>query len=248
MWVFNTIFYEPIFNLLVFIYNIIPGHDLGVAIIILTLLIRLLLYIPSKKSIKAQKELASIQPAIEELKEKYKLDKEKMGPELMALYKKKGVNPMSSCLPMIIQLPFLFAIYRVFFNGLTNEHATDVLYSFVSNPGTLNPMAFGFFNLAEKSIVLAVLAGLAQFWQSKMMMAKKKPGSSSSMMGGMNSQMLYIFPLITVFIGSRFPAGLTFYWLLTTLFSIVQQYIVLGKKKVQKAEVIDAPKEPEKKE
>ncbi|MBU1202612.1 YidC/Oxa1 family membrane protein insertase [Patescibacteria group bacterium] len=247
MWIFNKFFYEPIFNLLVYIYNSIPGHDLGLAIIILTLIIRLLLYIPSKKSIKAQKELATLQPEIEELKEKYKADKEKMGPELMALYKKRGVNPLSSCLPMVIQLPFLFAIYRVFFNGLTDEHATDVLYSFVTNPGVLNPLAFGFFNLAEKSILLAVLAGLAQFWQSKMMMAKKRPGSSS-VMAGMSGQMLYIFPVITIFIGSSFPAGLTFYWLLTTIFSIVQQYIVLGTRKAKTSDEKTVENTSEKKE
>ncbi|MFA6307542.1 MAG: YidC/Oxa1 family membrane protein insertase [Patescibacteria group bacterium] len=239
MGIFTTIFYDPIFNLLVYIYNIVPGHDIGIAIIILTLLIKLLLYIPSKKSIKSQKELATLQPEIEELKQKYKDDKDKMGPELMALYKKKGVNPFSSCLPMLIQLPFLFAIYRVFFNGLTDEHAMDSLYSFVSNPGMLDPMAFGFINFADKSVWLAVLAGLAQFWQSKMLMAKKKPGAPAGGMASMGAQMTYIMPIFTIFIGSRFPAGLTFYWFLSTLFSVGQQYLVLGFKKKNIPEVID---------
>lgn len=239
MGIFNTVFYQPIFNLLVYIYNLIPGHDLGVAIIILTLIIRLVLYIPSKKSIKAQKNLATIQPEVDRLKEKYKNDKEKMGPELMALYKEKKINPFSSCLPMLIQLPFLFAIYRVFYNGLTKSDAMNSLYSFISNPGTLEPVAFGFLNLAVPSIWLALLAGLAQFWQSKMLTAKKSKGGG--MASAMGSQMMYIMPVITVFIGSRFPAGLTFYWLLTTLFSVGQQYIVLGfkKSKTSKIEVVD---------
>jgi len=237
MGIFNTIFYEPIYNLLVFIYNTVPGQDLGVSIIIITLIIKLVLYIPSKKSIKSQKELAALQPEIDELKEKYKDEKDKMGPELMALYKRRGVSPFSSCLPMLIQLPFLFAIYRVFFNGLTNEHAMDALYSFVSNPGTLNHIAFGFIDLAAKSFWLALLAGLAQFWQSKMLMTKRKgaPGG----MAGMGAQMTYIMPVITVIIGSRFPAGLTFYWLLSTLFSVAQQYIVLGIRKKNTPEVVD---------
>ena len=239
MGIFTTIFYDPIFNLLVYIYDVMPGHDIGIAIIIITLIIKLVLYIPSKKSIKSQKELATLQPEIEELKQKYKDDKDKMGPELMALYKRKGVNPFSSCLPMLIQLPFLFAIYRVFFNGLTNEHAMDSLYFFVSNPGMLDPMAFGFINFAEKSIWLAVLAGAAQFWQSKMLMAKKKPGGVAGGMAGMGAQMTYIMPIFTVFIGSRFPAGLTFYWFLSTLFSVAQQYLVLGFGKKNKPEIID---------
>jgi len=237
MQIFFIVFYQPIFNLLVWLYNNIPGHDLGVAIIILTFLIRLLLYIPSKKSIKAQKNLSSIQPEIEKIKEKYKDDKEKMGPELMALYKEKKVNPFSTCLPLLIQLPFLFAIYQVFFNGLTKDDATSALYSFVPNPGILNPLAFGFFDLSEKSILVAILAGLAQYWQSKMLMGKNKQGG---MAGAMSNQMLYIMPIVTIIIGAQFPAGLTFYWFLSTAFSIVQQYIVLGfGKKETAVEVID---------
>ncbi|MDD5749425.1 MAG: YidC/Oxa1 family membrane protein insertase [Patescibacteria group bacterium] len=244
MAIFFTLFYQPIFNFLVWLYNHLPGQDLGLAIIILTLVIRLILYIPSKKAIKAQKELASIQPEIDKIKEEYKNDKEKMGPALMALYKERKINPFASCLPMLIQLPFIFAIFKVFFDGLTKENAMEALYPFVANPGVLNPMAFGFFDLSEKSIIVAILAGLGQFWQTKMLSASNK-NAKASLSSSLNKQMLYIFPLFTVFIGSRFPAGVTFYWLLTTLFSIGQQYIVLGRKKKQPAgtaevgEVID---------
>ncbi len=234
MAIFFTLFYQPIFNLLVFLYNIVPNHDLGIAIIILTLIIRLVLYPLSKKSIKAQKELQNIQPEIEKLKEEYKDDKEKMGPELMALYKKHKINPFSSCFPMLVQLPFLIAIYRVFFDGLTKEGSMSALYSFVSNPGTLNPVAFGFLDLSEKSLIMALLAGAGQFWQSKMMINKKQKGQVNSM----GTQMMYFMPVITVVIGANFPSGLTFYWFLTTLFSVAQQYIILGKKKTT-VEVIE---------
>lgn len=141
---FHTIFYQPIFNLLVFLYNVIPGHDLGVAILLLTLIIRLILYPLSQSSIKSQRELQLIQPEIEALKEKYKDNKEQMGPELMSLYKQKKINPFASCLPTLIQLPFLFAIYRVFYDGLTKENSLSALYTFVANPGPLNTIAFGF--------------------------------------------------------------------------------------------------------
>ena len=238
MQIFFIIFYQPIFNLLVWLYNNVPGQDLGVAIILLTLIIRLVLYIPNKKAIKAQKALSTIQPEIEKIKEKNKNDKDKMGPELMALYKERKINPFSSCLPMLIQLPFLFAIYRVFFDGLTKDDSMSALYTFVANPGVLEPLAFGFLNLADKSIPMAVIAGAAQFWQSKMMMSKKK-SSGGGMAGAMGNQMLYFMPVITVVIGSQFPAGLTFYWLLTTLFSVAQQYMVLGIKKKPAAEVVN---------
>lgn len=227
---FQTIFYQPIFNLLVFLYNIIPGHDLGLAIILLTLIIRLILYPLSQSSIKSQRALQVIQPEIEAIKEKYKDNKEKMGPELMALYKEKKINPFASCLPMLVQLPFLFAIYQVFYNGLTKEGSLSALYSFVSNPGSLNTIAFGFFDLAGKNLVLAILAGLAQFWQSKMLLGAAGSGNSGGMTAIMNKQMIYFMPIITIFIGASLPAGLTMYWLFTTLFSILQQYLVLSKK------------------
>lgn len=240
MELFFTIFYQPIFNLLVFLYDTIAWHDLGVAIIFLTLIIRLILYPLSKQSIKSQKALQTLQPEIEAIKEKYKDDKEKMGPEIMALYKEKKINPFGSCLPMLVQLPFLFAIYRVFFNELKEGAIfnSEALYGFVSNPGSLDPWAFGFLNLAEKNIWIALLAGAAQFWQSKMMMSKHKTKGAA---GSMTTQMMYFMPIITVVIGARFPAGLTLYWLLTTLFSVLQQYMVLGfkKKKEVAVEVVD---------
>lgn len=227
---FHSIFYQPIFNLLIYLYNVIPGKDFGVAIIVLTLIIRLLLYPLSKKSIQAQKALQDINPEIEKIKEKYKEEKEKMGPEIMALYKEKKINPFSSCLPMLIQLPVLIAIYQVFYDAFAKPDAMNDLYSFVGNPGVLNSVAFGFLNLASKSWPVAILAGLAQYWQSRLLLTNKK---SSGVAGMMNQQMLYVMPVVTIVIGSRFPAGLALYWFLTTLFSVLQQYLVLGFRKAK---------------
>ncbi len=226
MEIFFTLFYQPIFNLLIFLYNIVPLHDLGLAIILLTLIVRLLLYPLSVKAIKSQKDLQTIQPEIEKIKEKHKDNKEKMGPELMALYKERNINPFSSCLPVLIQLPFLIAIYQVFFNILSKGEGMAALYAFVPSPGAINTIAFGFIDFIEKNVWLALLAGLAQFWQSKTMMSKKQQISSP-----MATQMMYMMPVITVVIGANFPAGLTFYWLVNTLFSVAQQYLVLGIKK-----------------
>jgi YidC/Oxa1 family membrane protein insertase len=225
---FYTIFYQPIYNLLIFLYNLVPGKDLGVAIILITLIIRVILYPFSKKAIKSQKELQSIQPEIESIKEKYKDDKEKMAPELMALYKQRKINPFSSCLPTLIQLPFLIALYQVFLNGLTKDNSNGALYTFIQNPGQLNIIAFGFVNLADKNWVIAILAGLAQFWQSKMLMGKTKQTGMTQIM---TNQMIYFMPIFTIIIGGNLPAGLTLYWLFTTIFSIIQQYMVLGFKK-----------------
>ena len=226
---FTTIFYQPIYNLLIFLYNLVPGKDLGVSIILITFIIRLVLYPFSKKAIKSQRELQTIQPEIEKIKEKYKDDKEKMAPELMALYKEKKINPFSSCLPTLIQLPFLIALYRVFLNGITKDNSSaNLLYPFIQNPGHLNAIAFGFIDLASKNWIIAILAGLAQFWQSKMLMGSSKQTDMSQMM---TNQMIYFMPIFTIIIGGNLPAGLTLYWLFTTIFSIIQQYIVLGFRK-----------------
>ena len=231
---FQTFFYQPILNLLVFLYNIVPGHDLGVAIILLTIIIKLLLLPLSKQSIKSQKSLQDIQPKVDELKKKYGKNKEEMGKKMMELYKEHKVNPFSSCLPLIIQLPFLIAVFRVFRQGF-NDGALDLVYPFISRPESINSLSLGFIELSKPNIYLAVLAGAAQFWQAKMMMTKKAAVKSDgakdeNMMAIMNKQMLYFMPAITVFIGLTLPGGLSLYWFLTTLFTALQQLYIFKKK------------------
>jgi YidC/Oxa1 family membrane protein insertase len=230
MQIFTIIFYQPILNLLVFIYNIVPGHDLGVAIIILTIIIKLILLPLSKKSLKSQKALQDLQPKIDELKKKYGDKKEEMGKAMLELYKANKVNPFSSCLPLIIQLPFLIAVFQVFQTGLANG-SLDLVYSFISKPETINNISFGFLDLSVRNIPLAILAGLAQFWQSKMMMTKrpavqKTETKDEDMMAMMNKQMLYFMPALTVFISLSFPAGLALYWFVTTLLTALQQMYI----------------------
>ena len=232
---FQTFFYQPILNLLIFLYNIIPGHDLGITIIVLTVVIKLALYPLSKKSIESQKSLQDLQPKIEEIKKKYKDKKEEMGKAMMDLYKNNKVNPLSSCFPLLIQMPFLFAVFRVFRNGFENG-SLDLVYGFIEKPEIVNMMSLGFIDLAKPQIIIAVLAGLAQFWQSKMMITKrptvKSPGAKDEdIMSIMNKQMVYFMPLMTVFIGASFPGGLALYWLTTTLASGVQQFYLFKKKK-----------------
>ncbi len=234
---FQTFFYQPILNLLVFLYDVVPGNDLGVAIILLTLIIKLALLPLSKKSIKSQKELQEIQPKVEELKKEYKDNKEEMGKQMMALYKDHKVNPFSSCLPLLIQLPFLIAVFQVFRKGFSDE-TLSLVYPFIANPGHINQLAFGFVDLSVRNIPLAVMAGAAQFWQTKMMMTKKPPIQSEgskdeNMMAMMNKQMLYMMPLLTVFIGFSLPGGLTFYWFLTTLFTVFQQLYIFKKEEAR---------------
>ncbi len=225
---FNEILYRPLFNGLILLYNIIPGRDLGLAIIVLTALIRLILYPLSRKAIQSQKAIADLQPEIKEIQRKYK-NKEEQARATMALYQKYKVNPMSGCLPILIQFPILIALYRVFITGL-DPQKLDVLYSFVKRPDSLNVMFLGIVNLSQRSIILALLAGFFQFIQTKMIMPKKKATQKGLKIGSldfsslMGQQMTYFMPLITVFIAWSLPAALPLYWIVITLFGIVQQY------------------------
>lgn len=223
---FQTIFYEPILNLLIFLYNVVPGSDLAIAIILLTVIIKIILYPLSRQSIKGQKSLQDLQPKIEDIKQKYSDDRERMGREMMQLYKDHKVNPLSSCLPLLLQLPFLIAVFHVFKNGF-GEKALELVYPFISTPQVVNSVI----ELSSPNWYLALMAGAAQFWQTKMMMADKPQVESNgskdeSMSAIMNKQMMYFMPLITVFIGLTLPGGVALYILVVTLLTALQQKLL----------------------
>lgn len=224
--IYTTIIYQPLFNLLVWLYQAIPGHDIGIAIILLTIAVKLIFYPLSLQSIRSQKALQTLQPKLDELKKKYGDKKEELARATMELYKSEKVNPLSSCLPLLIQLPVFIALYQVLQKGLGTTDFS-LLYPFIPSPGALNSMSFGVLDLSKPAIVLAILAGAAQFWQSKMLVHTRQPkvegAKDESMTAIMNKQMLYVMPAMTVFIGWRLPAGLALYWLVTTLLTALQQ-------------------------
>jgi YidC/Oxa1 family membrane protein insertase len=236
---FHTILYQPLFNLLIWLYDVIPGHDLGFAIIAISLLIRLILWPLSRSSIKSQKALQNLQPKLDALKEQHKGDKEGLAKAMMELYKNEKVNPMSSCLPLLIQLQILWALYRVLCDGMNTDSLVS-LYPFVDRPESINLVFLGFINLAEPYLIMAIIAGLLQFVQTKMLMAKRPPkalrkesgAKDEDMMAQMNKSMLYFMPVMTVVIGASLPGGLTLYWIIMNLFAIFQQALAFRKKKV----------------
>jgi len=236
--VFNTILYRPLLNALVFLYQFLPGRDFGVAVIVLTVLIRFAVYPLMLKSIKSQKMLSELQPKIQEIQQRNKNDKDRQAKEMMQLYKEEKINPLGGCLPLLLQMPILFALYRVFWHGMEPE-AMSLLYSFVSNPGEINPVFLGLIDLAKPSLVLAFLAGIFQFFQTKMLVPKRKPSSKGDQMaqfsGMMQKQMVYFFPAFTVIILWRLPAAIGIYWIITALFSIVQQYLIFKPKEQKNA-------------
>jgi len=230
---FNLILYQPLLNILVFLYNIIPGHDIGIAIIVLTVIIRLLLLPLSHKSIKSQKDIQDLQPEMNKIKKQYKDDKVKQSQALMQLYKEKRISPAGSCLPLLIQLPILIALYRVFISGLGNNLGS--LYPFIYHPEIINPYFLGLIDLSKThNLILALITGGLQLIQSKMMLPSKlktgQKGNQADMTKMMNQQMTYFMPLITVWFAWTFPAGLALYWMITTIFTIIQQRVMIKKK------------------
>jgi YidC/Oxa1 family membrane protein insertase len=245
---YNTIFYEPVFNLLIFLYNIIPGQSIAAAIICLTIIVKGLLWPLSAQMLRSQKAMQTLQPKIDALKLKHGKDKEALAKDMMVLYKEEKVNPLSSCFPLLIQIPFFLAIFQAFREGLASNGFDQVLYSFVANPGHLEVMMWGVIDLAKPSIPLAILAAGAQFIQTRMLVSKRPPqpvpkeGKDEDFSAIMTKQMQYMAPIMTLVIGFTLPGGLALYWLATTVLTVVQQFFMFKTKpELAMAEVVAVP-------
>ncbi len=231
--IYTTILIQPIFNILVGITNILPNHSIGWAIIIVTLIVRLLL-LPSslhqaRHASLNQEKMKKLNVELEQIRKQHKNDKAKQGEATMKLYKDSGVNPASGCLPLLIQLPILIALYQVFLHGITPD-TYNQLYSFVIVPTNLNLRFLGV-ALDHPNMVIAILAGIAQFVQVKFFSPTPAatPGQSddsAQMMLAIQKNMAYIFPLMTIFISLKLPAALGLYWVTSTAFGILQQYLI----------------------
>jgi len=232
--IFTFVFYQPIFNVLVALTTLVGGN-IGWSIILITIAVRLVLYPLTNHSLVAQQSMKKLQPQIDALKKKHGENKEAFSKELMGLYKEHKVNPFSSCGMVLVQLPILWALYRAFRVGLSNHVIpTELLYSFVHSPAKLYTGFLGI-NLAAPSAVIAVVAGFMQFLQARSLPrtppAQPVDGSTDEKMTAtMNKQMMYVFPILTVVIGLRIPAGLSLYWAVSTFLLLVQQVRVFRRK------------------
>lgn len=229
----HTVFYQPIFNLLILIVLIMPNHDLGLAIIAMTLIVKLAMWPLTQKALKSQRAMAVLQPKVAELKVLYKDNQEKLGKELMALYAKEKVSPATSCVLVLVQLPVMIALYRALMHGVgVGSNDMNVLYSFVPHGLVLKPTLLGLLDLSKSSIPLAIAAGAAQFVQGWLTVRQtqphKPPGSTDEeTMAMVNKQMMYMMPVLTVFIGWKMPAGLSLYWFVMTALAALQQYLLV---------------------
>lgn len=233
---YNLILYKPLFNAVIFIYNILPGQDFGLAIMGLTLVIRSIFFPLTVRTVRSQRALSKINPKVKEIKERFKSDVQAQSAAVMKLYKDNNINPLSGCLPLLIQLPILLALYKAFGAGFKPENL-DLLYGFIQNPGQINTLSFGFIDITKSSAVLALVTGFFQYCQlkqnSSMMGSADKSGQLDGQkeMQALSKQMLYFFPVMIIIIGWNLPAGLIIYWLTTTLFSMGEQSYIRVKYK-----------------
>lgn len=216
---FTTIIYEPILNLTVFLYGTVGFGDLGIAIIVMTLLVRALLLPFSMKTARSQKAMAALAPEIEKIKETHKGNTTAQSEAVMALYRERGVSPLSGCAPLLIQLPILIGVYRVFLK-IFEPGSLDLLYSFVPHPQSISHVTLGVLDISTANPALAILAGVTQYFQAKLAMSSQ---ASSPQAAAVGKQMMYLLPVMIVVISWNLPAGLAIYWVVTSLWSIGEQ-------------------------
>lgn len=229
IYLFNVIFYQPVFNALIFLYDVLPWKDLGVITIILTIIIRIILWPLFTKSLKSQRELQEIQPLVKKIQEQYKNDKAKQSQAMMELYKERKVNPFSGIFALIIQFPILIALYRVFVSGFTTAVIHQNLYGFVSAPAAINSNFFGIVDLLKPSIIITLIAVAVQTIQSLYAMPTPKAHSGDSkfhMFDFTKKPFIIMISAVTFFVLWRLPAVLSLYIFASFLVGIIQQYIV----------------------
>ena len=227
---FNTVFFNPIYNGLVFLLNV-PFIDVGIAVILVTVVVKLVLFPFSLKMVKTQLAVKQLEPEITKLKEEHKEDKQEQARQTMALYKEKGVNPFSGFLLILIQIPVIFALYWVFLRGGLPEINMDIIYSFTPIPENINMNLLGLIDVSKKSILFALLAGATQYFQIKYSLPpmKARTGKASlkdDLARSFHIQMRYVMAIIVFSIAYAISAAVAIYWTTSNLFAIGQEIYV----------------------
>lgn len=252
---FRTIFYNPVYNLFAALILILPGHSLGLAIVAMTLLIRLILLVPQQHMLVSQRRMQALQPRLKAIQETHKGDQAAIGMKTMELYKKEGVNPFGSLLPIFIQIPILIVLYQVVLNisspvnlaHLYNMHWLQSFRDIMPNPN------FYGMHLEQHGGIVGIVLGLStgglqfiQMWLAqrkikaqKAPVVEKPKDDTMPDMQKMQGMMLYIFPIMAAWFAFKFPAGVGLYWLIGTIFMIVQQFVANRQAESKKVTIKD---------
>ena len=232
--IWTLICYQPLYNALLFFISIVPKGDVGLAVILLTIVVKLVLFPLTQKSINAQLKMKMIEPQLAQIKQS-NTDKAEQSRQTMALYKQNNINPFSSCLVVLIQLPVIIALYTVFIHGFGT--APVAAYSFIHVPAAFNLQFLGILDLAKKSLLLAVLAGAAQFVQGYLAQGRMTKPTGTDMQSefsrSLQTQMLYILPLVVIYPAYRFSAAVALYWITSNIFTVGQELYTRRKMRAQ---------------
>lgn len=235
-YIWHTFFFDPIYNSLVFFIDIMPGGDVGLAIIATVVLVKLILLPVSIKAVQTQKAMRDIDPKLKAIKEEYKDNREEQAKAMMAIYKKAKINPFASLFVVLLQIPIIIALYYSVYSGggvaLPNINV-ELLYSFIKAPVDLTMNFLGVVDITGKSIVLALLAGITQYIQVRLVMPKlperlpdAKPSMKDEMMRNMHVQMRFVMPVLIAVIAYTISAAIALYFLVSNVVTIAQEIYV----------------------
>lgn len=233
---FHAVCYEPLYNGLILLVSLLPFFDVGVVVILFTIIVKLLMYPLSKKASITQRRMKEIEPELNAIKEKYKSDTKTLAEKTMEVYKNNKVNPFSSVLVVLIQLPIIFSLYFVFLKSGLPGINENLIYSFVPRPEVVNMNFLGLIDIGSKSLVLAILAGVTSFLQAVYAMpapapAKENPTFQDDLARGMSMQMRYVLPVIIFLVSLSVSGAVALYWTTSNLFAVAQEYYIKFKKK-----------------
>ena len=241
---FRTFITRPFLNILVFVASLLPDHTLGIAIIVLTILVKLLLFLPTQHSLEGQRKMQLLQPKIEAVRKKHKEDPKKLQEETMKLWKEHKINPFSSCLPLLLQFPILIGLFFVVRDGSVLELSRELLYPVFRDVDWSFGTNFLGMNLTAPSLIMPPILVALQFWQMKLSFARKKADKEKDKKPVIDAEtgkpvkesaspeqvqqkvMLYALPLMIGFFAIQFPAAVSVYWGISTLFAVGQQVVV----------------------
>lgn len=235
---FNSFVYQPLYNGLILLIDVMPMADVGLAVVALTILVKFALSPLAYKASIMQRKIRAITPQMEEIKKKYK-DKQEQTLKILALYKDNNIRPFASILVMFIQIPVIFGLYWVFYKGGLPEVDASLLYSFISIPDlTPNMMFLGFSDMAGRSALFALIAGASQYYLSKLTLPTpapkpENPTLKDDLAHSMHMQMKYVMPVIIVVVAYTISAAIALYWATSNIFAVVQELLIRrGDKKV----------------
>ncbi|MEK7070126.1 MAG: YidC/Oxa1 family membrane protein insertase [Patescibacteria group bacterium] len=233
--IYNLVFFEPLLNGLVFLVKNLPYNDMGLAIIILTIAVKFVILPFTHKATVTQVKMKKLEPELKEIKNKHKNNSQEQAKKTMELYKQHGINPISGVLTLFIQIPIIFALYKVFLGGVNFN--IEHLYSFITAPEFVNVNFLGILDVSKTSYVMPFLAAITQFFQMKLAIPpikKHEMGNTfkDNLAKSMNVQMRYVMPVFIFFIGLKLSSAIAIYWTTMNVFAIVHEAIV--RKKAEK--------------